>query len=173
MKFKGEVEFDSWAKRFHEHYEAGSRLEKEFKLTRKLVLSARRWTSYIDALVTSKTGNSRARWHTLSALTFCDGPVGVVELSRSMGVKWPTAIRVLKDLEAEGLIRREVDQDDRRSSLVTITAEGRRVMARVRDVLDPARSEILRKFTDDELVVAERVIDELFVELVRKIEGED
>lgn len=166
MTFKGESEFDRWASRFHEQYEEGSRLEKEFRLTRKIILTARRWTSYIDEVVKKRTGHSRARWQTLSALSFSEGNVGTLELARRLAVRWPTLIRVLNELEAEGLIRRLPDPDDRRARFIAITPEGRRVMARVRDILDPARTTVLARFSDKELVIAERVLDQIFEHLV-------
>jgi MarR family transcriptional regulator for hemolysin len=169
MTFKGESEFDAWAKRFYEQYEEGSRLEKEFRLTRKLILTARRWTSYIDEVVKKRTGHSRARWQTLSALSFSEGTVGTLELARRLAVRWPTLIRVLNELEAEGLIRRLPDPGDKRMRLVAITPEGRRVMARVRDILDPARSRVLAHFSDEELVIAERVLDRIFEHLVDEV----
>lgn len=169
-QFEPDADFASWAKCFHEHYEKGSRLEKEFHLTRKLVITARRWTSYIDGLIRHRTGFSRAQWHTLSALTFCDRPVPVVDLSRHMGVKWPTAIRVLKELESRGLIRSEADPADARARLIGITGEGRRVMDEVRAVLDPTRHEILAPLADAKLIEAERIMDELLGELARKEE---
>ncbi|BBC71144.1 conserved hypothetical protein [Altererythrobacter sp. B11] len=170
MSFKGESTFDHWAKRFHEQYEEDSRLEKEFKLTRKLVLTARRWTSYVDDLVRKRTGHSRARWQTLSALTFIEGRVGTLDLARHMAVRWPTLIRTLNEMEAEGLVKREPDPDDGRMRLISITPEGRRVMSRVRDVLDPARSKVLASFSDEELVVAEQVLDRLFQHLVEEFD---
>jgi MarR family transcriptional regulator for hemolysin len=170
MTFKGETEFDAWAKRFYEQYEEGSRLEKEFHLTRKLILTARRWTTHIDELVKKRTGHSRARWQTLSALSFSEGTVGTLELARRLAVRWPTLIRVLNELEAEGLIRRLPDPHDRRMRLVAITPEGRRVMSRVRDILDPARSAVLAGFSDEELVSAERVLDRLFEHLVEQFD---
>jgi MarR family transcriptional regulator, transcriptional regulator for hemolysin len=168
MTFKGETEFEEWAVRFPEFYEPGTRLEKEFRLTRKLVLAARRWTTHVDERVKQKTGHSRARWQTLSALTFSEGPVATVELASRLAVQWPTLVRILNDLEKSDLIRREKDPNDHRSRLVSITAEGRRVMARVQDVLDPMRTRALAEFSDDELVVAEGVLDRLFKVLVRE-----
>jgi len=171
MTFKGETQFEDWAKRFHEQYDEGSRLEKEFKLTRKLVLTARRWTSFADDLVRKRTQHSRARWQTLSALAFSEGSVGTLELAGRLAVRWPTLIRVLNELEREGLIRREPDRTDRRTRLITITPEGRRLMSRVRDILDPARSRVLAKFSDEDLVTAERVLDEIFTHLVAELDN--
>lgn len=170
MEHNGDKEFESWAKCFNDHYEKGSRLEKEFHLTRKLVITARRWTSCIDGVIKQRTGFSRAQWHTLSALTFCDRPVPVVDLSRYMGVKWPTAIRVLKELELEGLIQSEADTNDARSRLIVITDKGRSVMDEVREVLDPSRHNILAGLSDDELTMAERVMDDLLRELQQQFE---
>jgi MarR family transcriptional regulator for hemolysin len=169
MKFEEDVDFDSWASRFSEFYEPETRLEKEFRLTRKLVLAARRYTSHADEWVRRATGHSRARWETLSALTFSEGPVATVQLASRISVRWPTLIRTLQDLERAGLVRREKNPKDRRSRLIFITAEGRRVMGRVQDALDPMRSRILAGFTPDELVAMEGMLDRLFTVLVTEL----
>ena len=172
MSFNVEVDFEQWATHLHDYYDAGSRTETEFKLTRSLVLASRRWTTHIDKVVGDHTGLSRAQWNTLSALTFLAEPVAVVHLSRLMGIKWPTLVRVLKTLENQALISRGDSEADRRSTLVAITESGRRRMAEVQKVLDPERSATLEKFTDDEIVTAARVLDELFRAMVSRIPEE-
>jgi MarR family transcriptional regulator for hemolysin len=169
MTYKGEEDFDDWARRYAEFYEPGTRKEKEFRFTRKLVLAARRYTAVVDESVRQKTGHSRARWQTLSALAFSEGPVGTLELATRIAVRWPSLIRILNDLEQAGLIRREQDPNDRRSRLISITAEGRRVMGRVQDALDPVRSRVLATFSEEELVAVEKVLDRLFKILVQEI----
>ena len=168
MTSKEEVGFERWASRFPEFYEPGTREEKEFQLTRKLILAARRWTTHADDHVRRKTGHSRARWQTLSALAFSEGPVATMELATRVSVRWPTVIRMLNHLEEEGLIRRELDPTDKRSRLVSITAQGRRVIGRVQDVLDPVRTRALADFSNEELVATERMLDRLFAVLVRE-----
>ena len=65
------------------------------------------------------------------------GPLAVSELAERLGVDQSTASRQVKPLEERGLITRTSDPADRRSSLLSITAAGRRVRAKVRDtVLD-------------------------------------
>lgn len=170
MTFSGEAEFESWATRVDEFYDPASRAKKEFLLTRKLVLAARRYTSHVDELIQQRTGHSRSHWQTLSALAFSEGPVPTLELSRRMAVQWPTLIRTLNRLESEGLIRRETDPSDRRSRLVSITPMGRRVMLRVQDILDPARERVLANFSEEDLVNAERLLDNLFTALLSETE---
>ncbi len=65
------------------------------------------------------------------------GPLAVSELAERLGVDQSTASRQVKPLQERGLISRTSDPADRRSSLLSITAAGRRVRSRVRDaVLD-------------------------------------
>ena len=96
----GEGEFDSWATRFGEFYAEGSRDELEFRFSRLLILAARRWSTFIDEAIRQKTGQPRARWQTLSALAFSDGPIATIELAERMAVQWPSLIRTLDGLEA-------------------------------------------------------------------------
>ena len=171
MKLQGEVDFELWASRFAEFYEPGTREEVEFQLTRKLILAARRWTVHADEHVRRKPGHSRARWQTLSALAFSAGPVATLELAARLSVRWPTLVRMLNHLEQDGLISRETNPDDKRSRLVSITPQGRRVIARVQDVLDPVRTRALAALSSDELAATEQMLDRLFGILVKETAG--
>jgi DNA-binding MarR family transcriptional regulator len=61
------------------------------------------------------------------------GPLTPSELATRERVQRPTVTRVLTRLEEAGLVDRAADPDDRRSSLVSISAAGR-------ELLDVARS---------------------------------
>jgi len=158
----GEGEFDSWAARFGEFYAGGSRSELEFRFSRLLILAARRWSTHIDEVIRQRTGQPRSRWQTLAALAFSDGPVATIALAQRMAVQWPSLVRTLNDLEAEGLVERRIDPADKRSRLVTITAEGLTVFREVKAMLDPARAELLAGFADHELAAAEHLLDRFF-----------
>jgi DNA-binding MarR family transcriptional regulator len=56
------------------------------------------------------------------------GPLTPSELAARERIQRPTATRVLARLEEEGLIARTADLYDRRSSLVAITEEGKRLL---------------------------------------------
>ncbi len=165
MSDRSEGEFDSWATRFGEFYREGSRRELEFRFSRTLILAARRWTTVIDETIRQRTGQPRARWQTLAALAFSDGPIATIELAERMAVQWPTLVRTLNELEAERLIERKINPVDRRSRLVTITDAGRAVFVDVKKVLDPTRAAILERFADEELRAAERLLERFFAVL--------
>jgi DNA-binding MarR family transcriptional regulator len=60
------------------------------------------------------------------------GPLTPSELAEIEAVKRPTATRILRGLEGEGLIERTPDPNDGRSALISITAEGRERLRRLR-----------------------------------------
>ena len=161
----GEGEFDSWAARFGEFYTDGSRPEIEFRFSRLLILAARRWSTFIDEAIREKTGQPRARWQTLAALAFSDGPIATIELAERMAMQWPSLIRTLDGLEREGLVERRINPADKRSRRVTITDKGLDVFREVKAVLDPTRAGLLEGFSDEELRTAERLLDRFFTRI--------
>jgi MarR family transcriptional regulator for hemolysin len=99
---------------------------------------------------------------TLAELAFYGGPIATIELAERMAVQWPSLIRTLDGLETEGLVERRVNPADKRSRLVTVTPRGIAVFREVKAVLDPTRAALLEGFSDEELRVAERLLDRFF-----------
>jgi DNA-binding MarR family transcriptional regulator len=61
------------------------------------------------------------------------GPLTPSELAEIEGVKRPTATRLLRGLEREGLIERTPDPKDGRSALISITSAGHERLRRLRN----------------------------------------
>jgi DNA-binding MarR family transcriptional regulator len=59
------------------------------------------------------------------------GPVRLGDLAAHEGVTAPTQSRLVGSLEAQGLLRRMPDSEDRRATLLAITAQGRRQLAQL------------------------------------------
>ncbi|MEV5749505.1 MarR family transcriptional regulator [Actinoallomurus sp. NPDC052308] len=68
---------------------------------------------------------------TLSSLEAL-GPVRLGDLAAHEGVSAPTQSRLVASLEAQALLRRTPDVDDRRATLLEITPEGRSQLERLR-----------------------------------------
>jgi DNA-binding MarR family transcriptional regulator len=60
------------------------------------------------------------------------GPVRLGDLAAHEGVTAPTQSRLVGSLEHQGLVRRMPDADDRRATLLAITAQGRRQLDQLR-----------------------------------------
>ncbi len=95
------------------------------------------------------------------------GPLTPSELATAERVQRPTATRIVARLEEQRLISRASDPEDGRACIVSITDEGRALMAEIRerkdaylaarlDELDPADLEALGRAAD----VLERLLKE-------------
>ena len=84
------------------------------------------------------------------------GPLTPSELATRERIQRPTATRVIARLEEAGLVDRTGDPDDRRSCLVGVAPEGRRLLARVRTRKDAYLSRRLRDLDADERATLDR-----------------
>lgn len=146
-----ESAFERFATHYHDFYPAETREDLEFRLTRRLILVSRWWTTLIDEAIKRETSQSRARWQTLFVIAFSGESTTTMILSGRLGVQWPTLVRTLNQLEADGLITRDDNPDDRRSRLISLSAEGRRIIRKVKPVLDRTRHGVLEHLSDDDL----------------------
>ncbi len=89
------------------------------------------------------------------------GPLTPSELAAIEGIQRPSATRVIARLEAEGLLTRAADPADRRSSLVSVTAEGRALLRRARNRKTAYLAHRMRDLPADDLAALERAADVL------------
>lgn len=94
----------------------------------------------------------------ISALASVDrhGPVTPSELAAHERVQRPTITRVLARLEELGLIERAPDPADRRSALITASAEGRTLLRHQRSRKDQFLARRLAALEPDEVATLER-----------------
>ncbi len=79
------------------------------------------------------------------------GPITLGRLAAHEMVTPPSITRMIGTLEGRGLVHRETDAEDRRVSRVTLTAEGRRALARTRTRKTAYLAKRLRKLDPEEL----------------------
>jgi DNA-binding MarR family transcriptional regulator len=84
------------------------------------------------------------------------GPVTPSELAAHERVQRPTATRVLARLEEQGLVERAPDPADRRSSLISASAEGRALLRRQRSRKNQFLARRLAALDPDEVATLER-----------------
>jgi DNA-binding MarR family transcriptional regulator len=78
------------------------------------------------------------------------GAVSQSQLGLTMGIDPSILVTMLNPLEADGLIRRDRDPDDRRRHLVTITAAGERHLTRAAEAQHLAEESLFVGLDDDQ-----------------------
>lgn len=88
------------------------------------------------------------------------GPLTLRALAEVMGTDAPAATVIVNDLEERGLVLRQAHPEDRRAKVVSLTAEGRKVMRAARAVTDeaPAPFEVL---SEGEVEQLRKIVDRL------------
>lgn len=148
----GTADLDSWASYYNDFYPQATRVDREYRLSRMLVLTGRAWTTLIDNKLRLATGQSRARWQTLFAIAFAPQPAMMTELGVRLNVQWPTLVRVVDGLATDGLIERIDNPHDGRSKLVSLTEAGADIVRQIQPILDHERRTILADLDEEELV---------------------
>lgn len=87
-------------------------------------------------------------------------PLTVKQVAEHAIMDAPAATVAVNDLEARGLVTREVDPSNRRSKLVSLTDQGRAVVAAIDAVEDPA-PEALSALDQTDLTALRRIVDKL------------
>jgi DNA-binding MarR family transcriptional regulator len=104
---------------------------------------------------------SELRASSASALTSVElhGPLTPSELADIERVKRPTASRILRGLEDEGLIERTPDPKDGRSALISLSTEGRERLRRLRQRKNAYLARRMRHLDADEVAALERAAE--------------
>jgi MarR family transcriptional regulator for hemolysin len=87
------------------------------------------------------------------------------ELARLAGVEQPSMAQLLARMERDGLIRREADPADRRSSLILLTDKALALIAPGRAVLARGNREALAGFSEDEIEMLTDMLRRVIVNL--------
>jgi DNA-binding MarR family transcriptional regulator len=105
------------------------------------------------------------QWCILSVLAQSDAPLTLAGLARKMMVSKQNMTGMMARLENLGLVDRQSDPKDLRSSRVQLTRRGRAVVERFRPLYDEWRGKLGHELSDRDLAVLTRTVDRLIAEL--------
>ena len=112
-------------------------------------------------------GLTPAAARTLRTLAHPDRPIRMSDLAERMHVVPRTVTTLVDTLEEAGLAERRPDPDDRRSTLVALTVEGRERLAQIGEARQAAAGQLLSALDDDEQLQMRRLLAKLDLEGAR------
>ncbi|MEK6229390.1 MAG: MarR family transcriptional regulator [Actinomycetota bacterium] len=136
------------------HASATSTADLAVRLRLALTRTARRLRQEADSSLTPSTAAALASVERR-------GPLTPSELAAIEGIQRPTTTRVIARLEEAGLVVRASDPADRRSSLVSVTDEGRALLRKARNRKTAYLAHRMRDLPADDLAALERAADVL------------
>lgn len=126
----------------------------------QLAQLGRRWRRVLDEEL-SGYGLTEATWRPLFHLGRLGDGIRQTELAEALGIQGPSLVRLLDNLEREGLIARREDRGDRRAKSLTMTEAGRRIYQQVRAVTERVADRLLADAPAEDLAAVERVFARL------------
>lgn len=121
----------------------------------ELSKASRKLRTSFDAKVKAH-GLTMARARTLLRLLKQDC-INQTELAVELEIEGPTLVRLLDNLESQGLIERRPVDRDRRAKQIALTAFGREQAGKVSKLADEVRETVLADVSEDDLLAAIRV----------------
>ncbi|SIT47398.1 Transcriptional regulator [Paraburkholderia piptadeniae] len=123
-----------------------------------LVVAARRWRRTSHSVLSAYNVSEACAGPLLTANRLGEA-VRQVTLAEQVGIEGPSLVRLLDQLCAAGLVRRDEDPDDKRAKTITLTDEGRAVTARMEERLMDLRARVLKGVTRKDLETTLRVLN--------------
>ena len=130
----------------------------EIAMAARLRLSATRLARRLRQQ--SDTGLTPTQLSALAAVEH-HGPLTLGELAQHERIAPPTVTKVVAKLEADGLVGRQADPDDRRSTLVAATRSGRRLLDATRTRKDAWLAARIASLDPEEQVRLDQALDVL------------
>ncbi|ACM19091.1 winged helix-turn-helix transcriptional regulator, MarR family [Geotalea daltonii FRC-32] len=117
----------------------------------------RRWRKTLDMEIQA-VGLTDATWRPLLHLRLLGDGTRQKDLAASIGIEGPSIVRLLDTLIAKGLIQRVEDATDRRAKLLSLTAEGKSLVARIQKTVTTLENKLLTEFTESDVSQMARLI---------------
>ncbi|HEV2675006.1 MAG TPA: MarR family transcriptional regulator [Aliidongia sp.] len=126
----------------------------------ELVQLGRRWRRVLDDELAGY-GLTDATWRPLFHLGRLGDGIRQTELADAMGIQGPSLVRLLDNLERDGLIARSEDQGDRRAKVLTMTEAGRQTFAKVLAVTERVADRLFQDAETADLAALQRLFGQL------------
>ena len=126
----------------------------------RLLHLGRLWRQAVEAEIQKDTFPD-AGWRALLWLHRLGEGLRQKELAAAMGIEAPSLVRLLDSLSAAGLLLRAEDATDRRARRLTLTPEGRAVVARIEARLAAVEAALLEGIPDAELAACSDLLARL------------
>lgn len=130
-----------------------------------LIRMARLWRREADRTLAS-SGVSQATALPLVVLARMGENVRQGALAEELGIEGPSLVRLIDQLEAEGLVERRECAGDRRAKLLHITPAGLRKVEEVEAILNKVRVRLLGAISEADLATTVRVLNLIEAEIL-------
>jgi MarR family transcriptional regulator for hemolysin len=118
----------------------------------------RRWRKLLDERL-KDLGVTQARWTTMVYLHKSGEGLTQRDLASRMAIENPTLVRLLDNLESQGLVERRACEEDRRARRLFLTSRGTEFMDVLYQRSEDLRNDLLEGVSEKDLKATLKVMD--------------
>ncbi len=119
------------------------------------------WRQRVDIEFKRQGGLTASKWRPLYWLGRLGDGVRQKDLAAALSIEGPSLVRLLDDLEAQGLIERREDPTDRRAKTIHLTRDGRNAYRRLKEISGEFAARLLVGISDQEFHICISVLDRI------------
>jgi MarR family transcriptional regulator for hemolysin len=138
----------------------------QLSLTIRIVMAGRRWRALIDEHL-RQMGHSASRMEAMASIAYAPAGTTQIQIAKRIGIEGPTLTRTLDMLEADGLVERLADPNDRRNKHMKLTQAGYVALSDMFKTTERLRTVLLADMANEDIVRT----DSFLKEVVDRIEG--
>ncbi len=131
---------------------------------------SRAWRAELDRRL-ADLGLSQARWLVLLHVARAKEQLTQGELACSLGVENPTLARLLDALQAQQLIERHIDQDDRRVKKIALTPIALDLIEKIESIAAQLRRQVFAGISEHDLQQCQAVHTRMLANLEKTYEA--
>lgn len=135
---------------------------QELNFSRLLHLTAHAWRQAVDRRV-KDNGLSMSSWMAVATIAIQDTPITQKALAHALGLEDASVVPLIDRLVKQQLVERVQPAEDRRKRLLHVTPLGDELYRDLKSQADALRSELLADIDPAELLVTQRVLQQLLV----------
>jgi len=126
-------------------------------LTIRVVMAGRRWRSLIDEHLRQR-GHSASRMEAMASIAYAPAATTQIQIAKRIGIEGPTLTRTLDLLEADGLVERLPDPNDRRNKHMKLTPSGHEALAEMFGITSRLRARLLDGIPESDIASTDRFL---------------
>jgi MarR family transcriptional regulator, transcriptional regulator for hemolysin len=126
---------------------------------RQLNVAARATRGVLDAVL-HEAGTTFSSWIVLAALQR-RGPIIQKDLAKQLDMIGPSVVERIDQLQSAGLVARQPVPEDRRASRVSLTDDGRALLAQLQAVMRDTEAALTAGLSESDVLATRRVLDHL------------
>jgi len=135
---------------------------QELNFSRLLHLTAHAWRQAVDRRV-KDNGLSMSSWMAVATIAIQETPITQKALAHALGLEDASVVPLIDRLVKQQLVERVQPAEDRRKRLLHVTPLGDELYRDLKSQADALRSELLADIDPAELLVTQRVLQQLLV----------